>query len=119
MFAFNYTSTSVTGGANSILSKARLLINVWFPRLIVPAVQKVHTDDAQVARGQEYFTVGLLPGDSRPCSPDRKLCAAFRCDVDEVETVRDAYAIAPLEYMQRVEFGADAARYFSPRCPVR
>lgn len=38
MFAFYYTSTSVTGGANSILSNAKLLVNVSFPRLIMPVV---------------------------------------------------------------------------------
>jgi teichoic acid transport system permease protein len=38
MFVFYYTSTSVTGGANSILSNARLLVNVSFPRLILPIV---------------------------------------------------------------------------------
>ncbi len=38
MFAFYYTTTSVTGGANSILSNARLLVNVSFPRLILPVV---------------------------------------------------------------------------------
>ena len=38
MFVFYYTSTSVTGGANSILSNAKLLVNVSFPRLIMPVV---------------------------------------------------------------------------------
>jgi len=38
MFVFYYTTTSVTGGANSILSNARLLVNVSFPRLILPVV---------------------------------------------------------------------------------
>jgi teichoic acid transport system permease protein len=38
MFVFYYTTTSVTGGANSILSNARLLVNVSFPRLTLPIV---------------------------------------------------------------------------------
>jgi ABC-type polysaccharide/polyol phosphate export permease len=41
MFVFYYTSTSLTGGANSILQNARLLINVSFPRLILPVISVV------------------------------------------------------------------------------
>jgi teichoic acid transport system permease protein len=36
MFVFHFTSQSLTGGANSILSNARLLVNLRFPRLILP-----------------------------------------------------------------------------------
>ncbi len=43
MFAFYFTSTSVTGGANSILSNARLLVNVSFPRLILPVVAVIES----------------------------------------------------------------------------
>jgi teichoic acid transport system permease protein len=38
MFAFYYTTTSLTGGANSIISNARLIVNLSFPRLIMPIV---------------------------------------------------------------------------------
>ncbi len=38
MFVFYYTSTSMTGGANSIISNSRLLVNLSFPRLIMPIV---------------------------------------------------------------------------------
>jgi len=38
MFVFYYTSTSLTGGANSIISNSRLLVNLSFPRLIMPIV---------------------------------------------------------------------------------
>lgn len=36
MFVFYFTSTSVTGGANSITSNSRLLANLAFPRMILP-----------------------------------------------------------------------------------
>lgn len=38
MFVFYYTSTALTGGANSIISNSRLLVNLSFPRLIMPIV---------------------------------------------------------------------------------
>lgn len=38
MFVFYYTSTSVTGGANSIIANSKLLVNISFPRLIMPIV---------------------------------------------------------------------------------
>jgi teichoic acid transport system permease protein len=36
LFMFTYTSTSMTSGANSILANSRLLVNIRFPRLILP-----------------------------------------------------------------------------------
>lgn len=36
MFAFHFTSQSMTGGANSIIQNAKLLANIRFPRLILP-----------------------------------------------------------------------------------
>jgi len=36
MFVFHFTSQSMTGGANSIISNAKLLANLRFPRLILP-----------------------------------------------------------------------------------
>jgi len=38
MFVFYYTSTALTGGANSIISNNRLLVNLSFPRLVMPIV---------------------------------------------------------------------------------
>lgn len=37
MFAFHFTSQSMTGGANSIIQNSKLLANLRFPRLILPA----------------------------------------------------------------------------------
>ena len=36
IFVFYYTSTSVTAGANSIIQNTKLLVNLQFPRLIMP-----------------------------------------------------------------------------------
>ena len=36
MFVFHFTSQSLTGGANSILSNSKLLVNLRFPRLVLP-----------------------------------------------------------------------------------
>jgi len=36
IFVFHFTSQALTGGANSILSNSRLLVNIRFPRLILP-----------------------------------------------------------------------------------
>lgn len=38
MFAFYYTATSLTGGANSIISNSKLIVNLSFPRLTMPIV---------------------------------------------------------------------------------
>jgi teichoic acid transport system permease protein len=38
MFVFFYTTTSLTGGANSIISNSKLIVNLSFPRLIMPIV---------------------------------------------------------------------------------
>ena len=36
LFAFNFTTTAMSSGANSILSNAKLLVNIRFPRMILP-----------------------------------------------------------------------------------
>lgn len=36
IFAFTYTTTAMTSGANSILANSKLLVNVRFPRMILP-----------------------------------------------------------------------------------
>lgn len=36
LFVFNFTSLSMTGGANSIIQNSKLLVNLRFPRLLLP-----------------------------------------------------------------------------------
>jgi teichoic acid transport system permease protein len=36
IFAFTYTTTAMTSGANSILANSKLLVNIRFPRMILP-----------------------------------------------------------------------------------
>ena len=43
VFAFNYTATAMTSGANSILANRRLLVNIRFPRLILPISAIIET----------------------------------------------------------------------------
>jgi len=43
VFAFNYTATALTSGANSILANRRLLVNIRFPRLILPISALIET----------------------------------------------------------------------------
>lgn len=43
IFVFYFTSTSVTSGANSIIQNTRLLVNLQFPRLIMPITAIIET----------------------------------------------------------------------------
>ena len=43
IFVFYYTTTSVTSGANSIIQNTRLLVNLQFPRLIMPITAIIET----------------------------------------------------------------------------
>lgn len=36
VFVFNYTATAMTSGANSILANGKLLVNIRFPRMVLP-----------------------------------------------------------------------------------
>ena len=75
MFAFHFTSQSMTGGANSIIQNAKLLANLRFPRLLLPistliealvgfmaslVVLAIIVAGSQVALDQQYFTFRLL-----------------------------------------------------------
>ncbi len=63
MFVFYFSSTSLTGGANSIISNSRLLVNLSFPRLIMPIV--AITEGAigfLVSIPALYLIIGLLEG---------------------------------------------------------
>ena len=43
IFVFYYTSTAITSGANSILLNTRMLVNLQFPRLIMPITAVIET----------------------------------------------------------------------------
>ncbi len=69
MFAFNFTATSLTSGANSILANQKLLVNIRFPRLIFPITGLVETGIGFVASLGVYYLIvwpvdGVAPSTS-------------------------------------------------------
>ncbi len=67
VFVFNYTSTAITSGANSILSNGRLLINIRFPRLVLPISAIIETGAGFLLSLGVYFLIawpadGVVPG---------------------------------------------------------
>lgn len=57
MFAFNYTTTSMTGGSNSILGGAKLLVNIRFPRLVLPMTAMFESTFGFVTSILAYYLV--------------------------------------------------------------
>lgn len=69
MFAFNYTSTAMTSGANSILANQKLLVNVRFPRLIFPITGLIETGVGFLVSLTIYYLIawpvnGVVPSAS-------------------------------------------------------
>lgn len=63
MFVFYYTSTALTGGANSIISNSKLLVNLSFPRLIMPIVAIIEAGVGFLASIPAlYLIIGLRYG---------------------------------------------------------
>lgn len=63
MFVFYYTATALTGGANSIISNSRLLVNLSFPRLIMPIVAITEAGIGFLASIPAlYLIIGLSDG---------------------------------------------------------
>lgn len=66
LFAFNYTTASMTGAVNSILSNDKLLVNLQFPRLILPLAALVEAAVGFMASMVAYYvivapTLGVYP----------------------------------------------------------
>ena len=67
MFAFNYTATAMTSGANSILANRLLLVNIRFPRLVLPMSAIIETGVGFVFSIAIYYLIawpvnGVSPG---------------------------------------------------------
>lgn len=62
MFAFHFTSQSMTGGANSIIQNAKLLANLRFPRLILPISTLIESLVGFVASLVVLFPVVMIAG---------------------------------------------------------
>ena len=69
VFVFNYTATAMTSGANSILANRRLLVNIRFPRLVLPMSAIIETGIGFVLSIPVYYLIvwpanGVRPGAS-------------------------------------------------------
>jgi len=63
MFPFYFTQTSMTGGVNSIVSNARLMVNLSFPRLILPIAALIESAVGFLTSvGVFFVVVGLVNG---------------------------------------------------------
>lgn len=67
VFVFNYTATAMTSGANSILANGRLLVNIRFPRLVLPLSAIIETGFGFVLSLGVYYLIawpvnGVGPG---------------------------------------------------------
>ena len=67
VFAFNYTATAMTSGANSILANRLLLVNIRFPRLVLPMSAIIETGVGFLFSIAVYYLIvwpanGVSPG---------------------------------------------------------
>ena len=67
VFVFNYTATTMTSGANSILANGRLLVNIRFPRLVLPISAVIETGIGFILSLGVYYLIawpvnGVGPG---------------------------------------------------------
>jgi teichoic acid transport system permease protein len=66
MFVFQFTSMSMSGGANSILQNSKLLVNLRFPRLILPVAHLIEAGVGFLASLIVLFAMviptGVVPG---------------------------------------------------------
>ena len=67
VFVFNYTATAMTSGANSILANRKLLVNIRFPRLVLPISAVIETGVGFILSIGVYYVIawpanGVGPG---------------------------------------------------------
>jgi teichoic acid transport system permease protein len=67
MFVFHYSSQSLSGGAASILSNSKLLVNIRFPRLILPIAFLLESTFGFLASLVVFYAIaipfaGVVPG---------------------------------------------------------
>ena len=66
MFVFHFTSQSLTGGANSIMSNAKLLVNLRFPRLILPLSALIESGVGFLASIGVFYAIAWPLGQAVP-----------------------------------------------------
>ena len=59
LFVHNFTSTAMSGGANSILQNSKLLVNIRFPRMILPAAAMAEAVVGFVAALGIYYFIAF------------------------------------------------------------
>jgi teichoic acid transport system permease protein len=64
IFVFHYTSQALTGGANSILQNSKLLVNLRFPRLILPLANLLESTVGFLASLVVFYIITLPTGGS-------------------------------------------------------
>jgi teichoic acid transport system permease protein len=69
MFVFHFSNQSMSGGANSILGNAKLLVNIRFPRLILPIAFLLESTFGFLASLVVLYVIiipfaGVVPGPS-------------------------------------------------------
>ncbi len=74
MFVFHFTSQSLTGGANSILSNAKLLVNLRFPRLILPISALIESGVGFLASLVVFYAIAMAARSSESGLSARLSC---------------------------------------------
>lgn len=74
VFVFYYTSTSITTGANSIIQNRALLVNLQFPRLIMPITAII---EAGVGFLTSIPALYLIIGPSQGVWPPKRILVLF------------------------------------------
>ena len=65
MFVFHFTSQSMLGGANSIIQNAKLLVNLKFPRVVLPISNLIETASGFLVAIGVLFAVALPIGSAK------------------------------------------------------
>ncbi len=77
VFVFNYTATTMTSGANSILANGRLLVNIRFPRLVLPISAVIETGIGFILSLAVYYLIAWPVNGAGPGAALVWLPAAF------------------------------------------
>ena len=66
MFVFHFTNQSMTGGANSILNNAKLLVNLKFPKMVLLLSAVIESAIGFLASIAVYFVIAITIAGIRP-----------------------------------------------------
>lgn len=66
MFVFNFTSTALTSGANNILANSKLLVNVRFPRMVLPVAALIESAIGFMTALSIFYVIAWPVNNIRP-----------------------------------------------------